>query len=417
MLFTLKAPSTIDATIMLPSSKSVSNRALIIHALSVGDELPRNLSVCDDTLLLANALQHKPHTIDVGAAGTTMRFLTAYFAVTQGEHILTGSQRMLQRPIGPLVDALRYLGADIEYLGDIGYPPLRVRGKHIVGGHVDMPGNVSSQFISALLMIGPVLRGGLELHITGDMVSRPYIDLTMCMMRDFGADVEWTDADTICVGSKSYAPHHYVMESDWSAASYWYEQMAITNDMEASVRLRGLADASRQGDSIVKYIYSMLGVKTRFGTDPVDGSTIVTLHKQPCTLPRFDYNFTSVPDLAQSVVVACAMRGIPFRFSGLASLRIKETDRIVALKHELLKLGYVLTDESGDTLVWDGTRCEPTSNIIETYEDHRMAMAFAPAALLLPGLSIANPQVVTKSYPQFWDHLQYAGWTIDKTKL
>ena len=216
MQFTLKAPAQLDTTVKLPASKSISNRALIIHALSNGDILPQNLSVCDDTEVMVAALANRPEVIDIKAAGTAMRFLTAYLAVTAGEeHTITGTERMKNRPIGILVDALRYLGADIQYEGKEGYPPLRIKGRPLDGGYIEIPGNVSSQYISALLMIGPVLKNGLELHMTGGVVSRPYIDLTLWMMREFGADADWSDMDTVKVNPHPYTQHRYMIESDW----------------------------------------------------------------------------------------------------------------------------------------------------------------------------------------------------------
>ena len=416
MQYILHAPQSLAANVKLPASKSISNRALIIHALSKGDILPENLSVCDDTEVIVNALMYRPDTIDIKAAGTAMRFMTAYLSVIPGEHIITGTDRMKKRPIAILVDALRYIGADIEYVGEEGYPPLRIKGHPLEGGYMEVPASISSQYISALLMIGPVLKNGLELKMTGEIASRPYIDLTLWMMREFGADADWSDVDTVKVNSKPYQQHKYTIESDWSASSYWYEMMALNNDTESTVSFEGLFDASKQGDSIVKYIFSLLGVKTRFSTTDNSANPIVRLKKLPCMLPRLDYDFVAAPDLAQTVVVTCALMDIPFRFTGLASLKIKETDRIEALKHELKKLGYVLRDENNDTLIWDGTRCEPSLEPIDTYDDHRMAMAFAPAAIKFPGLRINNPQVVTKSYPQFWDDLEMAGWNIEKIK-
>ena len=416
MQYILTAPSHLDATITLPSSKSVSNRALIIHALSKGDILPNNLSVCDDTEVIVNAMQQRPYEIDIKAAGTSMRFMTAYLAATTGEHILTGTERMRHRPIKLLVDALRYLGADIEYVGEEGYPPLRIKGKSLDGGYIEILGNVSSQYISALLMIGPVLKKGISLKMTDNIISKPYIDLTLWMMREFGAEADWSDVDTVTVAPKPYCQHQYTIESDWSASSYWYEMIALCNDPESTLRFKGLMDASKQGDSVVKYIFSLLGVKTRFSMQEDSAAPLVTLKSHRCLLPRLDYDFIGAPDLAQTLVVTCALLGVPFRFTGLASLKIKETDRIEALKREMRKLGFVLHDENGDTLFWDGTRCAPTFEPIDTYEDHRMAMAFAPAAFLLPRLTINDPQVVTKSYPQFWADLEKAGFTIEKIK-
>ena len=412
MIYTLSGPQHIDTTIQLPASKSISNRALIIQALANGNLVPRHLSDCDDTKVIIEALKTKSETIDIKAAGTAMRFLTAYLSVRKGEHVLTGTDRMKQRPIGVLVDALRYLGADIQYEGEAGYPPLRIKGHPLAGGFIEIPGNVSSQFISALLLIGPMLEKGLELKLTDEIISRPYIDLTLCMMRDFGAIADWTDVDTIRVAAKAYSARDYYIESDWTASSYWYEIMALADDSEAVVRLEGLMDGSKQGDSVVKYIFSLLGIKTSFETTAPGVPNIVTLHRHKCLLPRLEYDFTGSPDLAQTVVVTCVNMNIKFHFKGLSTLRIKETDRIEALKTELRKLGFVLQSVGDDELLWDGERCQPSDEPIETYEDHRMALAFAPVALKRQGLQINNPEVVSKSYPDYWKDLQTAGFTL-----
>ncbi len=413
MQYNITAPRTLGTTINLPASKSISNRALIIHALSGGAVLPGNLSDCDDTEVVLRALSDMPETIDIKAAGTAMRFMTAYLSVIEGEHVITGTERMKHRPIGILVNALRYLGADIEYEGEEGFPPLRIKGKALQGGMLEIPGNVSSQYISALLMIGPVLEHGLELKLTGDVISRPYIDLTLCMMRDFGAMAEWTGNDTIKVHHKRYNQRTYFIENDWSAASYWYEAVALCDDMDAEIRLTGLEDGSLQGDSVVKYLFNMLGVKTIFEKNGNGQPAAVRLKKLHTRLPRFDYDFINQPDMAQTFVVCCAVMNIPFRFTGLATLKIKETDRIQALKTEMLKLGYVIKDSNDSELWWDGERCEPATDMaIDTYEDHRMAMAFAPLAFKFPGLKINNPQVVSKSYPHFWDDLGRAGFIV-----
>ena len=311
MQYTITAPQTINATIALPASKSISNRALIIHALSCGDILPQNLSVCDDTEVIIDAMQRRPYEIDIKGAGTAMRFLTAFLATQPGEHVITGTDRMKQRPIGILVNALRYLGADIEYLGEEGYPPLRIKGRTLDGGYIEVAGNISSQYISALLMIAPTLKNGLQLRITDGAISRPYIDLTLWMMREYGADADWSDADTITVNAKQYERHEYTIESDWSAAAYWYEMLALRGNDESEVRFKGLMDASRQGDSIVKYIFSLLGVKTKYSTVEGERFPTVSIKSHQCMLPRLDYDFSSVPDLAQPVVVTCALRGIP----------------------------------------------------------------------------------------------------------
>lgn len=414
MQYTIQSPAQLRCDIKLPASKSISNRVLVIHALQGGDTEPQNLSDCDDTEVVMRALRDNPYEIDIKAAGTAMRFMTAYLSVTEGEHIITGTERMKHRPIKILVDALMDIGADIEYVGEEGFPPLRIRGKKLNGGMLEISGNTSSQYISALLLVAPALRNGLTLRLVGGIISRPYIDLTLCTMREFGADAEWTDHDTIQVKPGTYNSIPYYIENDWSAASYWYEMMALCDDDHAEIRLEGLKDGSRQGDSQLRYIFSLLGVKTTFVKDARDKThTTVVLKRNPCTIHRLDYDFSGCPDLAQTFVVTCCMLGLPFCFEGLSTLKIKETDRIEALKAEMRKLGYILHDERGSVLLWDGTRCDADYSMgIDTYEDHRMAMALAPAAFKVEGLKINNPQVVSKSYPAFWDNLRKAGFTV-----
>lgn len=413
MQYIVKAPNRIKAEINLPASKSISNRVLVIHSLSGGNSTLHNLSDCDDTQVMINALRDMPEVIDIKAAGTAMRFMSAYLSVTEGEHVITGTERMKHRPIGVLVDALRRLGADIEYVGEQGYPPLRIRGKQLEGGTLEVPGNISSQYISALLMIGPALRNGLELRLTGDIISRPYIDLTLHVMHEFGCKIEWSSVDTISVKPQRYDDREYVVENDWSASSYWYEMLALSEDKENGVVLPGLRDASRQGDSVVRYLYSLLGVKTAFKNGDHGQNTKVALTRHFSALTRMDYDFINQPDLAQTFVVTCCALGIPFHFTGLASLKIKETDRIEALKTEMRKLGYVLRDMNDCELEWDGERCEAEDNpSIDTYEDHRMAMSFAPLAITLGSIRINNPEVVSKSYPNYWDDLRKAGFEI-----
>ena len=335
MKYTIKAPSQLNASINLPASKSISNRALVISAMAGSNIQPDNLSDCDDTEVIIAALKDMPEVINIKAAGTAMRFMTAYLASTEGEHTITGTERMQNRPIGILVDALRYLGADITYEKKEGYPPLHIKGKPLEGGHLEIVGNISSQYISALLMIGPILKNGLELKLTGEIASRPYIDLTLWTMREYGAEAEWTDMDTITVKPQPYKSTPYQIENDWSASSYWYEMMALNSNSNSLIKLEGLMDSSKQGDSVVKYIFSLLGVKSEF--ESRDTLSTVTLKANRCLLPKFEYDFTGSPDLAQTIVVACCALGVKFKFTGLASLKIKETDRIEALKPELKK--------------------------------------------------------------------------------
>ena len=416
--YILQAPETLQQTIKLPASKSISNRALVIHALAGGQLLPDNLSDCDDTDVIIRALETMPAEINIKAAGTAMRFMTAYLSVLDGQkHTLTGTERMKHRPISVLVEALRRLGARIEYVGEEGFPPLRIDGCRLDGGVLEIPGNVSSQYISALLMIGPVLKSGLTLQLQGEIISRPYIDLTLWMMREFGADAEWSDYSTIVVAPQPYQDRSYYIESDWSAASYWYEMMALLHRPDAEVKLTGLMDGSKQGDSQLRYIFSLLGVKTTFESKEPGRPTTVTLTCTGHCVPRLEYDFVNSPDLAQTFVVCCALLNVPFRFAGLSTLKIKETDRIAALITEMRKLGYVLTTRDDSTLEWNGERCEPDlESGIDTYEDHRMALAFAPGCMTISGLRINNPHVVSKSYPRYWDDLRAAGFSVTESE-
>ena len=406
MTYLISAPAALRTTITLPASKSISNRALILHALSAGKILPANLSDCDDTFVTKRALEGgAQEVIDIMAAGTAMRFLTAYLSVTPGCRILTGTARMQQRPIRILVDALRSLGAQIEYVGQEGYPPLRITGDKLNGAEVTISGGVSSQYISALLMIGAVLPTGLTLHLTGDLISRPYIQLTLQLMQEFGAQAEWVDTQTIRVLPGGYRDIPFLVESDWSAASYWYEMLALKGGGE--IILPGLFEHSYQGDGRGAELFKRLGVETTFASDGVH----LTAGGQPVS--RLEENLVEIPDLAQTFVVTCCLIGIPFRFSGLQSLRIKETDRMAALVCELRKLGYVLKAEQNSILSWEGERCEAESRpVIATYEDHRMAMAFAPVSLVRGEIRVAHPEVVSKSYPRYWEDLRQAGFSV-----
>lgn len=402
----ITAPQYVKTKIQLPSSKSICNRALVIRALSKGNNTIENLSDCDDTSVMIKALNEMTPTINIMAAGTAMRFLTAYLSVTEGCHIITGTERMKQRPIKVLVDALRELGADIIYTENEGYPPLKITGKSLSASEISLPGNVSSQYISALLMIGPSLKNGLRLTLTGEIISRPYINLTLQIMKEFGARAEWTGNNVLTVYAQKYSPVDYYIESDWSAASYWYEIAALSDDAE--IELPGLFKNSFQGDSKVAELFSLLGVETEYS------NKCVTLRKKGKVVDVMEYDFINQPDLAQTFVVTCCMLNIPFRFSGLQSLKIKETDRISALIKELGKLGFVISQQNDSVLYWNGERCTPEDNpSIDTYEDHRMAMAFAPVSLKMDNLKINNPHVVSKSYPHFWENLKSAGFTVE----
>lgn len=403
-------------SIQLPSSKSISNRVLIINALSGNSELPLNVSDCDDTNVMIQWLASKPHTVDIGAAGTAMRFSTALLAVSEGEHVITGSPRMKQRPVAVLVDALRSIGADISYVENDGFPPLKIQGNPALrGGEITLRGDVSSQYISALLMIGPYLQNGLKLILTGDIISQAYIDMTIDLMTEFGADVEWADDSSIIVKPGRYDKQRYIVEADWSASSYWYEIIALSDEC-TSVFLPNLSPYSLQGDSAVADIFELLGVNTDFLIDEEDNSC-VRLSKTGNVVKTFEYDFSNQPDLAQTLAVTCCMMDIPFHLTGLSTLRIKETDRLNALKAELAKLGFDIQVLNDSELLWDGKRRKLSDEqlraiAIDTYDDHRMAMAFAPAALKNGAIIINHPEVVSKSYPNFWNDMQFAGFSI-----
>ena len=411
MKIRITPPANINAQIMLPASKSISNRALIINALANGTHPLENLSDCDDTQVMLRALQAQPgETIDIMAAGTAMRFLTAYLSVTPGDRIITGTQRMKQRPIGILVDALRELGANIEYVEKEGFPPLRIQGTTLTKSHISLPGNISSQYISALLMIAPTLKNGLQVTLTGDIISRPYIDLTLQLMKDFGAQASWLNDHELKVEPQPYRSTPYYIEGDWSAASYWHEIVALSKD--ATITLPSLFRKSYQGDSKMADQFAQLGARTSYKEN---GITILKPKMVDISQAiHVNLDFTNQPDLAQTFVVTCALQNITFRFTGLQTLKIKETDRIAALICEMKKLGYVLHEAEDSILYWDGERCERSGEAIDTYEDHRMAMAFAPACLVLPDICINNPHVVSKSYPRYWDDLRAAGFTIEE---
>ena len=465
-------PLKLNASLTLPTSKSLCARALVINHLCEQPIELEGLSDCDDTQAILQGLEalHNsegaPLRVDIGAAGTAMRFLTALFAATpQLDVVITGSQRMKERPIGALVTALQAAGADISYVEKEGYPPLRIRGKQLEGGTLALPSNISSQYVSALLMIAPTMRRGLQLELVGKVASAPYIRMTMQVMKAFGVEVKWENNLISVVRGQRYArtlsshcettketeqAASYTIECDWTAASYWYEIVALHPDKTARVLLRGLREASEQGDSVCARWFEALGVMTTFTAEGAilekstkspqvalecDNSTSEDTELSSQTDDNFcesnedlpqttshssqaDYfsckdapplwlDFTAAPDLAQTFVVTCALLSRPFHFKGLESLRIKETDRIAALIAELQKLGkHIEAIGEGElryTAQNDSSPAHPIT--IATYNDHRMALAFAPAALLFPQLSIEHPEVVAKSYPNYWEHL------------
>jgi 3-phosphoshikimate 1-carboxyvinyltransferase len=393
---------------MLPASKSESNRALILRALAGGGTL-ENLSDAHDTQLMRQLLAAAPTSQELNAedAGTVMRFLTAYLAVTGWQGRLTGTARMQERPIAVLVDALRELGARIEYDGKEGFPPLRFLGFQALDT-AEMPtlavrGDISSQYISALLMIAPVLPQGLMIHVTGSVGSWPYINLTLDLMGRFGADIMVSSSGHCAARPGGYRPASYEVEADWSAASYWYALIAL-GEAGSEIVLPGLRPQSRQGDHAIAAIMRDFGVETEF----LPSGIRLTRQELPEATGR-PYDFTHCPDLAQTVVVVAAALGRSIRLTGLQSLRIKETDRIAALQTELAKFGAGLQPElGGKSFMVVSENFQVNGQSVATYHDHRMAMAFAPLLMLGP-LSIEAPEVVRKSYPRFWQELAQVG--------
>ncbi|MCK4748827.1 MAG: 3-phosphoshikimate 1-carboxyvinyltransferase [Bacteroidales bacterium] len=395
-------------TTYIPSSKSISNRMLVMLALSGDGAEPENLSVSDDTRLLQKALKSGSAIKDIGHAGTAMRFLAAYFSTREGKVVLTGSDRMKERPVGPLVIALRELGATITYMEKEGCPPLEISGGLDRGGRITVDGGISSQFISALMMIGPVLKGGLQITLTGDVVSSTYIRMTLALMKRGGVEAAFNGREVV-IGQGCYNFDRVAIESDWSGASYWYQVAALLPG--SVIRLPHLERESLQGDAVLASLFEPLGVKSRFD----DGG--ITLHSdQEITAEQFSADFTGCPDLVQTCAATLCGLGIPFRLTGTRTLRVKETDRIAGMQAELGKLGFVIqSDRGGDWISWDGHRGEfgPVP-LIETYHDHRMAMAFAPLAIPFGPLRINDPMVVTKSYPGYWEDLRKAGFSINR---
>lgn len=402
----LTAPVRTNATIALPMSKSISNRALLIAALCDGKPQVLRPAWCDDTAVMVDALSRDGGDINVSAAGTAMRFLTAYFACRPGALVtLDGVERMRQRPIGALVDTLRGLGAHFDYLGEDGFPPLRITGTAMHGGDITMPGGVSSQFTSAVMMILPAIGGG-NIRLTGDIVSAPYIHMTAAVMRAMGAEVEMT-GDHIAVGN-GYTGHDYIVETDWSAAAPWYALAALLP--QSAITLEGLVADSIQGDARLVELGKSLGIASRFDAN---GVTLDTSHFIGCCCSAFA-DMSSTPDLVPTWAVLLCLLERSFRMTGVRTLRLKESDRLEALREELSKLGYVLKIEGEDAISWYGEKCPISQEppVIDTHGDHRLALAFAPAAVRFPGLVIGNADVVSKSYPSYWRHLEQCGFTV-----
>jgi 3-phosphoshikimate 1-carboxyvinyltransferase len=381
--------------IPLPSSKSESNRALVIDALTDGENHLSNLAEARDTQTMIRLLKENPAIFDVLDAGTTMRFLTAFASVTNQNKVMTGTPRMCERPIGILVDALREIGTEIHYMNIEGFPPLAIHGlKEQKSNKIKIRGDVSSQYISALLMVAPVLPLGLELELTGKIGSRTYIEMTLELMAAFGIKYSW-EGNFIKVSHQPYQSTKFNVESDWSGASYWFSLLACAD--EGELFLEGLKENSLQGDSKIVEIMESLGVTSEFENGGVK------LTKQPVKgLDSWD--FTHCPDLAQTVAVTCAIIGQKTKFTGLESLRIKETDRIYALQQELAKFNAQLVEGDNEVFTLIPSVTMPHEVRIHTYDDHRMAMAFMPL-MTKTKVVIEEPNVVNKSYPSFWKHV------------
>ncbi|MFH1296761.1 MAG: 3-phosphoshikimate 1-carboxyvinyltransferase [Bacteroidota bacterium] len=453
-----KENQKLTGCISLPASKSISNRLLIILALSDNGIRLENLSTAEDTLLLQKLLQQtqavqqlpvSPHSLDTRNAGTVMRFLTAYLSTRPGTWLLHGSERMHKRPVSILVEALRIMGATIDYAGTPGYPPLRITGGSLKGGEVKVDVSVSSQFVSALLMIAPCLPQGLTIRMIGEQVSFPYVEMTIRLMEEFGAVVE-RQADSLVVKPGNYRPETipsggYKVEEDWSAASFWYEAAALVS--QAEIRLSGLHRNSLQGDAVVAKIFRQLGVETVYeeegvlltkheaqGTrhksavgnwqpeNTIPHASLLIPHSPSSFVPRpSSFDLSAHPDLAPPLIVTCSALGIPALFSGLHHLQIKESDRLQALETELMRLKRPVRHPASG--IFETLQTDPLSPLpsdaspvtIETYSDHRMAMAFAPLALKTGTIRIANPSVVSKSYPGFWEEMKRAGFEIRGT--
>ncbi|WP_299289713.1 3-phosphoshikimate 1-carboxyvinyltransferase, partial [uncultured Mucilaginibacter sp.] len=419
-----KPDKTVNTTIKLTGSKSECNRALVIAALSEGKVKVENLSEAADTVTLEKVLRSNQQsaisnqpvnaakslnadsskltaTINIGPAGTAMRFLTAFFTLQkQHQVVLTGTERMKQRPIGILVDALRSLGAEIAYEEKEGFPPIKITGGfEQQTADVSIKGDISSQYITALLLISSQLPLGLNLHIEGELTSRPYVEMTLSMLQQCSIQHQW-NGHVISIQNQPFQPATIYVEPDWSAASYWYAIAALCQ--EAEIFLPGLTLYSLQGDSTITEIMANFGITSQFK----DGG--VWLKKEPKTVVRKIFDFKTCPDLAQTVIVVCAALGHDASFTGLETLKIKETDRVKALQNELAKIGVELIEKGQVYKLNCAKRSIPEKVFIQTYEDHRMAMAFAPLALIVPEVEIEDFKVVEKSYPSFWEDLQKA---------
>lgn len=406
----LKPGEYIKGRVKLPGSKSISNRLLMLEAVMQKTFHLKGISDADDTQLLQRALkifrEGKLNEINIGDAGTDMRFLTAFLSLQHGEWTLTGSARMKERPIAPLVNALKQLGANLSYAEKEGFPPLRIKGQELNGGNIAINSDISSQFVSALLISAPLFKNGLEIELLGSTVSKPYILMTLELMKEAGLHAEVSGkkikVDPLVGLKESY---QFDVESDWSAASYWYSVCALSKNPQ--LQLESFCENSLQADAVLPQVFEQLGVKTKFSKGTL------LLKKNPLTTTTFEYDFTDCPDIAQTIAVTCFGLGIEARLTGLKTLKIKETDRLTALKTELVKMGGEAEITPDSIHIYKVSQRKPFSGAIHCYNDHRMAMSFAPLALIYGALRIDDPMAVSKSYRGFWEDLKSVGFNVN----
>ena len=387
--------------IQITGSKSESNRMLLLQALYPKITLD-NLSNSDDTVAMKSGLESDKNMVDIGHAGTSMRFLSAYYSTLENqEKILTGSSRMQERPIGVLVDALRQLGADISYLKNEGYPPLLIKGKRLTASEVRLSANISSQYITALMLIASSLPDGLRLYLEGKITSIPYIEMTLSLLHKIGVDAIFSGQHIQVFPKKDITQITHAVESDWSSASYYFSMVALAK--EADVSLSTYKKDSLQGDRVLMDVYQQFGVKSS-----IENNTLA-LKKQTMGSTHVQLDLSDAPDIAQTIAVTCYGLGLSCSLTGLHTLKIKETDRLVAMQNELSKLGATIEITDKSLHLHKRTNPIRPNVLIETYHDHRMAMAFAPLGLLVP-IRIQDADVVTKSYPGFWKDLEQNGF-------
>lgn len=408
MNYKISAPTSVNATVTLPTSKSLATRMLIINALSPVQQPLHVQDTCDDIDVMRAALASTSSDINVGAAGTAMRFLTAYFATRAGRTVtLDGSERMRQRPIGNLVDALRQRGAIIDYVMNDGYPPLRITGTTFTSYEVTIDGSVSSQYVTALLLTAPVT-GGCTIHLTGNISSRPYIEMTLGLMQRYGITINAEPSlRHITVHAGNYSmPAGTAIEADWSAASYWFAAQALMP--QSSITLKGLTPHSLQGDSAITGMCDAMGIATQWSGDDL------LLSAATSTCQHVELDMVSTPDIVPTIAATLCLQRKPFTITGVSTLHIKESDRIAAMQAELAKVGYTMLSPDDNTITYDGNYTPvATTAHIETYKDHRIAMVMALAATRHPGIVITDAAVVAKSYPLYWEHLREAGFTVE----